>query len=152
MASQYRDDTLQHQIVAFAVKGGKPLAFGVNKRRYSKNKSVFKCSMHAEIDLLNKLGDKAKGSKIFIYRFNNTTSPTARENKNGKPCPLCQHALKKAGVAKVVYVNDDGEVCNLRNREMIGLVGEPSKITNHFLDRHGDEHHGKFVVMQFIAA
>ena len=143
---------MQHQIVAFAIKGGKPLAFGVNQRRYSKNKSVFKCSMHAEIDLLNKLGAKAKGSKIYIYRFNNTTSPTARENKNGKPCPLCQHALKKAGVARAYYINDDGETCIIKNREMIGLIGEPANITNHFLDRYGIDHHGKFIANNFVAA
>lgn len=108
--------------------------------------------MHAEIDLLNKLGNKAKGSKIYIYRFNNTTSPHARENKNGKPCMLCQHALKKAGVSKVYYVNDGGDTCILRHREMIELIGEPSNITNHFLDRYGVDHHGKFAVMEFIAA
>lgn len=108
--------------------------------------------MHAEIDLLNKLGPKAKGSKIYIYRFNNTTSPQARNNKNGKPCPLCQHALKKSGVSKVYYVNDDGNSCMLHNRDMIEMIGEPSRITNIFLDRHGDHHHGKFIVNEFIAA
>lgn len=108
--------------------------------------------MHAEIDLLNKLGERAKGSKLYLYRFNNTSSPTARENKNGKPCILCQHALKKAGVCKVYYVDDNGEVNILRNRDMVSLIGEPSNITNHFLDRHGDEHHGKFVAIEFIAA
>lgn len=108
--------------------------------------------MHAEIDLLSKLGDKAKGSKIYLYRFNNTTSPYARENKNGKPCPMCQHALKNAGVSRVTYIDDDANVQQLKNRDMIGLVGAPSNITNHFLDRYGDSHHGKFVVNQFIAA
>jgi tRNA(Arg) A34 adenosine deaminase TadA len=108
--------------------------------------------MHAEIDLMDKMGDKARGSKIYLYRFNNTSSPCARENKNGKPCPLCQHALKKAGVSRVVYIDDSGDIQTLKNRDMIGLVGEPSKITNHFLDRHGDDHHGKFIVMQFVAA
>jgi tRNA(Arg) A34 adenosine deaminase TadA len=143
---------LQHQIVAFAVKGGKIINFGVNKRRYSRGKSVFKCSMHAEIDLLSKLGERASGSKIYLYRFNNTSCPKARENKNGKPCPLCQHALKNAGVSRVVYVDDNGEVNTLKNRDMIGLVGEPSSITNYFLDRFGDAHHGKFIVNEFIAA
>lgn len=106
--------------------------------------------MHAEIDLLNKLGDKSKGSKIYIYRFNNTTSPSARENKNGKPCVLCQHALKKAGVSKAYYVNDDGETCFIKNRDMLNLVGEPSNITGHFLERYGEQHHGKFMVQQFV--
>lgn len=128
------------------------ISFGVNKRRYARNKSVFKCSMHAEIDLLSKLGDKAKGSKIYLYRFNNTSSPSARENKNGKPCPMCQHALKGAGVARVIYVDNDGNVEQLKNRDMIGLIGEPSRITSIFLDRYGIDHHGKFVVNQFIAA
>ncbi len=142
---------MQHQIVAFAVKGGKIINFGVNKRRYARNKSVFKCSMHAEIDLLSKLGEKANGSKFYLYRFNNTTSNIARENHNGKPCLLCQHNLKQAGVSRVTYLNDDGIVSQLKNRDMIGLIGQPSKLTNLFLDRHGDSHHGKFVVTEFIA-
>ena len=136
--------------MAFAVKGGKIIGFGVNKRRYCRGKSVFKCSMHAEIDLLNKLRERAIGSKIFVYRFNNTTCPKARENKNGKPCPLCQHALKNAGVSRVVYVDDNGKVNVLKNRDMISLVGEPSSITNYFLDRFGEQHHGKFLVEQFF--
>ena len=108
--------------------------------------------MHAEIDLLAKLGERAKGSKIYIYRFNNTTSPYARENKNGKPCPMCQHMLKASGVSRVVYVDDNGNVCQMKNREMIGLIGQPSKITNMFLDKYGEQHHGKFMINEFIAA
>jgi tRNA(Arg) A34 adenosine deaminase TadA len=107
--------------------------------------------MHAEIDLLSKMEERARGSKIYIYRFNNTTSPVARENKNAKPCPLCQHALKNAGVSRVIYIEDSGEVNTMKNRDMIGLVGEPSSITNFFLDRFGDAHHGKFIVNEFIA-
>jgi tRNA(Arg) A34 adenosine deaminase TadA len=115
-----------------------------------RNRSVFDCSVHAEMDLLNKVGDKAKGSKIFIYRFNNTTSPTAREPKNAKPCPLCQHALKKAGVSRVYHVDDDGNLQTLKNRDMCSLVGEPVNITKHFLKRFGPDHHGKFAIMQFL--
>lgn len=107
--------------------------------------------MHAEIDLLSKLEDKAVGSKIYIYRFNNTSSPSARENKNGKPCPFCQHALKNAGVSRVVYIDDHGNTNVLKNRDMINLIGEPSNITGHFLERYGDQHHGKFMVYQFVA-
>ena len=134
------------------MKGGKIVSFGVNKRRYSRHKSVFKCSMHAEIDLLSKLGDKADGCKVYIYRFNNTSCPKARQNKNGKPCPLCQHALKNAGVSRVVYVDDDGEMNTMKNRDMMELIGQPSNITNYFLERYGDAHHGKFMVQEFIVA
>jgi len=117
-----------------------------------KGRSVFDHSVHAEVDLLNKVGDKAKGSKIYIYRFNNTTSPYAREPKNGKPCPFCQHALKKAGVSRVYHVDDSVNLCTIKNRELQYLIGEPATITRHFLKRYGDdEHQGKFTVMQFLA-
>jgi hypothetical protein len=35
------------------------------------------------------VGEKARGGKIFLYRFNNTTAKDAREVKNAKPCPMC---------------------------------------------------------------
>lgn len=108
--------------------------------------------MHAEIDLLSKIGDKANGCKVYIYRFNNTTCPNARQNKNGKPCAFCQHALKNAGISRVTYIDDFGNTNILKNRDMINLVGEPSNITGHFLERYGDAHHGKFIVNEFIAA
>lgn len=133
------------------IKAGKPIAFGVNKIRHMKNRSVFGCSVHAEIDLLNKVGDKAKGSKIYIYRFNNTSSPSAREAKNAKPCLLCQHALKKAGVSRIYHVDDEGEIQVVKNRELTHLVGEPANITKYFLERFGEQHHGKFAIMQFVA-
>lgn len=126
--------------------------FGVNKLRYSRNTSVFRRSMHAEMDLLRKLGPKAAGSKIFIYRFNNASGADSRQNKNGKPCLLCQHCLKNAGVARVNYVDDTGEVCTLKNRDMIELIGAPSKITEFFLDRFEGNHHGKFDPKYFVAS
>lgn len=132
------------------VKGGSPIAFGVNKIRHMRNKSVFGCSVHAEIDLLNKVGEKARGSKIYLYRFNNTSSPSAREVKNGKPCLLCQHALKKAGVSRAYHVDDNGDLQVVKNREFSSLVGEPVNITKYFLERFGEQHHGKFAIMEFI--
>ena len=132
------------------IKGGNIVEYGVNKRRHLKDKSVFHCSVHAEVDLLNKVGDKAKGGKIFLYRFNNTSANDAREVKNAKPCAMCQHALKKAGVSRVHHINDDGDLCQLKNRDLVNMVGEPSKITKYFLHRYGDDYHGKFAITQFI--
>lgn len=132
------------------IKAGKPVAFGVNKLRHMRGKSVFNCSVHAEADLLNKVGDKAKGSKIYLYRFNNTSSPSARDVKNAKPCPMCQHSLKKAGVSKVYHIDDSGRLQVIKNREFCSLTGEPSNITRHFIERFGEDYHGKFAIMQFI--
>lgn len=102
------------------------------------------------MDLLRKLGNKAEGSKVYIYRFNNANAPDARNNKNGKPCLLCQHCLKTAGVSRAVYIEDCGTVCSLKNRDMAELIGEPSYITRYFLDRFDGNHHGKFVASNFI--
>ena len=96
------------------------------------------------------MGEKARGGKIFIYRFNNTTAKDAREVKNAKPCPMCQHELKKSGVSRVFHVDDEGELQVIKNRELVGLVGEPANITKHFLHRYGDDYHGKFAIMQFV--
>lgn len=115
-----------------------------------RNRSVFNHSVHAEIDLLNKVGEKAKGSKIYIYRFNNTTAVDARCVKNARPCPMCQHSLKKAGVSRIYYVDDAGDLSVLKNRDMSMLVGEPSNITKYFLARAGDRHHGKFAIFNFV--
>ena len=107
--------------------------------------------MHAEMDLLRKLGDKANGSKIYIYRFNNADGPQSRCNKNGRPCMLCQHALKGAGVSRVVYVNDDGVVSTLKSRDMVHLIGHPVEITRRFLERYSGDHHGRFIATAFLA-
>ena len=132
------------------IKGGNIVEYGVNKRRHLRAKSVFGCSVHAEVDLLNKVRDKAKGSKIYLYRFNNTSAKDARIVKNAKPCPMCQHQLKKAGVSRIYHVDDSGELQTLKNRDFMGLVGEPANITKHFLHRYGEDYHGKFAIMQFV--
>lgn len=123
----------------------------MNQRRYSRGSSVFRESMHAEMDLLRKLGTRASGAKIYLYRFNNADGPDSRCNKNGRPCMLCQHALKSAGVSRVSYVNDDGVVSTLKARDMVCLVGHPTEITKHFLERFAGNHHGRFVAQDFLA-
>jgi hypothetical protein len=44
----------------------------------------------------------------------------------------------------------DGKLQVLKNRDFLGLVGEPANITKHFLQRYGDDYHGKFAIMQFV--
>ena len=149
-ATDLRDDRFQHQIVAICIKGGKPVALGVNKFKYGKNKSTFECSTHAEIDLLSKLGEKARGSKIYIYRFNNTSHPDAREVKNAKPCILCQHVLKIAGVSRIHYINDGCNIEILKNRDLVTLIANPINITHHFITRSGINRDYKFCPNSFV--
>lgn len=57
---------------------------------------------------------------------------------------------KKAGVSRIYHVDDWGELQVLKNRDFLGLVGEPANITKHFLQRYGNDYHGKFAIMQFV--
>ncbi len=116
-----------------------------------KNHSTFECSTHAEIDLLVKIGEeKAKGSKFYVYRFNNTTNPTAREPKNGKPCLMCQHMLKKAGVSRIHYINDNGEVSVMKNSDLVSLIAEPRNITKYYLEKHNIDQENRFSVLRYV--
>jgi deoxycytidylate deaminase len=152
IATEFRDNTLRNQVVALAIKGGSIINFGVNKRRYSSNSSYFHDSMHAEIDLLKKLNtSKLQGIKFYIYRFNNIQEQVVRANRNAKPCLLCQHILKNAGITKVFYIDDNNKLSILKNRDMIGLIGDPSHITHHFLKRYNaKEIDSKFIPINFV--
>lgn len=142
-ASENIDLFFQHQVIAMAVKNGKPIAYGVNKRRHYKNHSTYKCFCHAEIDLLRQFQKdlkKLKNCKIFVFRFNNSSHPTAREAKNAKPCIFCQHALKEAGASRIYYFNDDGELNCLRNRDLNNTFAQPHNITNWWAIKNGPKH------------
>ena len=107
--------------------------------------------MHAEMDLLSKLGSKAVGAKIFVYRFNNTNNPNAREAKNAKPCILCQHSLKSAGIARIHYIDDNGVIQVIKNRDLVELKAKPSNITHYFLNKAGYHHDNKFCPMDYVS-
>jgi deoxycytidylate deaminase len=57
---------------------------------YEKCKSICDQPMHAEIDALNKAGDKAKNAKVFVVHH--------------RVCHECRTALDKAGVHSVTLV------------------------------------------------
>ena len=119
-----------------------------------KGHSTFECSIHAEIDLLSKLGEKAKGSKFYVYRFNNTSNPEARDVKNAKPCLMCQHVLKKAGVSRIYYIDDQGDVKSIKNKDLVSLIAEPANITKHFLEKYynkyGTINGNQFSIQQYV--
>lgn len=133
-ATDFREAHAPYQVVCIAFSNGKPFAFGINQKRYMKNASIWHCHCHAEIDLLKKIGDKARGSKIYIYRFNNSQHPKAREPKNAKPCCFCQHVLKERGVSRVYYINNNNELSVLKNRDMVSVIANPVNITKYAFD------------------
>ena len=81
----------QHRMTALVVKGGSVLsiAHNLDKRRG-----------HCETRALRPHQD-FKGATIIIVRSNGRIS---------KPCPNCRAAIKRAGIKKVVYINEDCQV------------------------------------------
>lgn len=129
------DDNQQHQVVALLVKGGTVVRFGVNQLRYSNRMSYFDHSLHAEVDLIKKCSaDELVGAKIFVYRFNNTTAPDAREPKVSAPCLLCQHMLNTAKIGKVTYIDKNNNLVCTKGRDLNMLTNHPCEITKFFAE------------------
>lgn len=59
-----------------------------------------KIYLHAEIDALLKTKQEAFG--IITLRFN-----TKGELRNSKPCPICELAIKKSGIKKIIYFDKE---------------------------------------------
>lgn len=127
------------------IRGGRVIRYGVNQMRYAKNKSYFYCSLHAEAALIRKCKpSEIRGAKILVYRFNNTTADDARDPKCSTPCHLCQHELKKAGISRITCMDLDGKIITMKRSDLVSLQDDPSIITMHFLNKYGDDYHGKF--------
>lgn len=54
--------------------------------------------LHAEVHAIVKCKDLSKAHKIFISRFGKEGQPLL-----AKPCPVCQSAIKAAGIEHVEY-------------------------------------------------
>jgi deoxycytidylate deaminase len=94
---------MKFKIGAALVKRGKILAVGHNSKkthpRFGSKKEFM--TMHAEGNLLynaEKLGIDTKGCTIIVYR---------RNWLNSKPCESCQKLIKKSGISKVIYTNNE---------------------------------------------
>ena len=61
-------------------------------------------AVHAEQNaIINAPPDRMKGSTIYIAGFEED-----RSFANGRPCKLCDRMIKNAQIAKVIYLNKDG--------------------------------------------
>lgn len=126
------------RVVALRFENGRTTRFGVNQLRGSEV-SMFSGSLHAEYDLLRKEGS-LKGAKLLMYRFNTALgSPLRNQPLNARPCLLCGHMLREQGVRKVVFVNDNGEVCCAKSTEFPLLAVDPVSLTRHFYHYNAKE-------------
>jgi hypothetical protein len=98
-------------VVAF-VKRGKSFIATANcqkssprfVRRFKKGKINIAYCGHAEMILLDRIGEIRTGEIINVVRFTNRGQPTM-----AKPCAWCQDYMRKKGVRRVKYTNWNGE-------------------------------------------
>lgn len=89
----------QHRLGAVLLKGGKPVASAHNFDR-----------THAEVAAMD---------RVWKSELQGLTILVVRARKGGglgmaKPCPDCMEKLVAAGIKKVVYSDDDGNLVTVR--------------------------------------
>ena len=98
---------------AVIVKSGRVVGTGYNRDR---NHPLFvspehikpHCSIHAEIDALKEAKANADGAVLYVARVNNQG-----QDRNSKPCKLCQAAITKSNIKKVIYTKGEANVYNV---------------------------------------
>jgi tRNA(Arg) A34 adenosine deaminase TadA len=91
---------------AVIVKSGRVVGVGYNKNR---NNPLFcspehikpHASRHAEIHAMREAGENVAGAVLYIARVNNLG-----QDRNSRPCILCEAAIKQANIKKVIYTKD----------------------------------------------
>lgn len=58
--------------------------------------------LHAEIHAITKCRDLSKAHKIFVTRYGKEGQPLL-----AKPCPVCESAIKSAGIEVVEWTIDE---------------------------------------------
>jgi deoxycytidylate deaminase len=88
---------------AVIVKSGSVVGTGFNKDRNSPfvvSPEHIKphCSRHAEFQAIKEAGENAVGAILYVARVNRQG-----EDRNSKPCILCEDVIKKNKIKKVIY-------------------------------------------------
>ncbi len=94
---------------------GRILAEGYN----SPGRKIFGChvpSVHAEVSVIHKLcNHKHKHSKLtlIVVRYNRQGNLC-----NSKPCYYCADLMKKIGINKVIYSDNDGNLVTIKVKDL----------------------------------
>lgn len=64
------------------------------------------CSYHAEEVAIREAGeDNVRGAIIYVARVNKNG-----EDRDSKPCPKCASLIKQAGIKRVIFTMEAGEI------------------------------------------
>jgi len=88
---------------AVIVKSGRVVGTGYNKDR---NNPLFvspehiktHCSRHAEVQAIREAKHNTNGAILYVARVNRQG-----EDRNSKPCTLCEKAINESNIKKVIY-------------------------------------------------
>lgn len=99
---------------ALVVKSGRVVGMGWNRHRNDPNfisEEHIKehATYHAEQVAIRDAGDNVAGATIYVARVNRHG-----EDRNSKPCPLCEFMLANAGIKKIIYTTE-GVTQDVRN-------------------------------------
>jgi deoxycytidylate deaminase len=100
----------QFRIAAVIVQGNRILSIGINSYKthpqqinpYTKKTGD---SIHAELDALLSSRTDISGATIYVVRIKRNRSLGL-----ARPCSRCQYLLSAAGIKKVVFTTDSGEI------------------------------------------
>ena len=98
---------------AVVVKSGRVVGTGYNKDRNSPfivSPEHIKphCSTHAEVAAIKEAKTNATGAVLYVARVNRQG-----EDRNSKPCRLCQKVITDVGIKKVIYTEDEANVYHI---------------------------------------
>lgn len=98
------------QVGAILLKNNKIISIGVNK---DKKTHPLQASLAERVGLREKIYLHAEISALVKAKKECDTIVVARVNPQGKlrmakPCPICEMALKQAGITNIYYSTDDG--------------------------------------------
>ncbi|MCY0931634.1 deaminase [Streptomyces sp. H27-H1] len=89
---------------AVLVHGNRILAAAPNKRRNSPLVDFRNSTFHAEVAALRR-ARRTEGATMYVARVDARMRPAM-----ARPCPRCQRALWEAGVQRVFYTDESGQV------------------------------------------
>lgn len=93
---------IYYQHAAGIIQNNKLISSGINKFAAVKSPQ-YKRTIHAEISAFYNVSKKSlKGLDVIVIRIKNNML------KNSRPCNNCIDKLRKVGIRKVYYSNEDG--------------------------------------------
>ena len=108
--SQAMKSPMQHMHGAVIWKKGKIIGAGYNYHLSAPNPNNRQVSIHSEKDCLNGLrGDQIYGADMLAVRVTKSGYLSS-----GAPCKGCRKLLRRKGIRKVFWFDDDGELSYTR--------------------------------------